>query len=160
MNLPRDQDVVVPFANGFAHTTRSAGNSPLRGRSDRRRAVLYIPTGVGEALVGSAAVPVLLLRFGDAAAVSGGRHKSPGSGHRRGRNPGTCAVGPGHVAFRIWASEIEPWRARLAAVGVALETEIVWPQGGHSLYFRDPSGNSLELATPQLWGFAETASEK
>ena len=72
-----------------------------------------------------------------------------------GEIPAHGAVGPGHVAFRIWASEIEPWKARLAAAGVPLETEIVWPQGGHSLYFRDPSGNSLELATSQLWGLAE-----
>ena len=27
--------------------------------------------------------------------------------------------------------------------------------GGYSLYFRDPAGNSLELATAALWGFAE-----
>ncbi len=70
--------------------------------------------------------------------------------------PAHGTVGPGHMAFKIWASELESWTARLAAKNVPLETEIIWPQGGHSLYFRDPSGNSLELATPQLWGFSET----
>lgn len=73
-----------------------------------------------------------------------------------GEIPAHGAIGPGHVAFRIWASEIDLWKARLAARNIPLETEIVWPQGGHSLYFRDPAGNSLELATPQLWGFPET----
>ena len=73
-----------------------------------------------------------------------------------GEIPAHGTVGAGHMAFRIWASELELWRARLAAKNVPLETEIIWPQGGHSLYFRDPSGNSLELATPQLWGFPET----
>ena len=73
-----------------------------------------------------------------------------------GEIPAHGAAGPGHVAFRVWASEIELWRSRLAARKIRLETEIIWPQGGHSLYFRDPSGNSLELATPQLWGFPDT----
>lgn len=62
--------------------------------------------------------------------------------------------GPGHAAFRIAESEIEPWRHRLAAAGVSIETEVRWPQGGHSIYFRDPAGNSLELATPAMWGLS------
>jgi len=49
------------------------------------------------------------------------------------------------------ASEIDSWRAKLIAHGVAIESEVNWPQGGYSIYFRDPSGNSLELATPEVW---------
>jgi catechol 2,3-dioxygenase-like lactoylglutathione lyase family enzyme len=26
-----------------------------------------------------------------------------------------------------------------------------WPRGGRSVYFRDPDGHSVELATPGLW---------
>ena len=26
-----------------------------------------------------------------------------------------------------------------------------WPRGGESLYFRDPDGHLVELATPGLW---------
>ncbi len=62
------------------------------------------------------------------------------------------ARGPGHAAFRIHPDEIPGWRERLQNSGVPIEAEIVWPNGGHSLYFRDPAGNSLELATPTLWG--------
>jgi len=60
--------------------------------------------------------------------------------------------GPGHMAFRATREEIDTWRDHLREHGVAIETEIDWPAGGHSLYFRDPAGNSLEFATPELWG--------
>ena len=33
----------------------------------------------------------------------------------------------------------------------AVESRIVWPRGGTSLYSRDPDGHSLEVATPGLW---------
>ena len=80
---------------------------------------------------------------------------SPGPVSGEGFIPAHGAVGTGHVAFRIRDSEIEPWRHRLSAAGVPLESEIRWPDGGHSLYFRDPAGNSLELATPKLWGLPD-----
>jgi catechol 2,3-dioxygenase-like lactoylglutathione lyase family enzyme len=60
--------------------------------------------------------------------------------------------GPGHMAFRATREEIARWRGHLQEHGVAVETEIEWPGGGRSLYFRDPAGNSLEFATPELWG--------
>lgn len=62
------------------------------------------------------------------------------------------AVGPGHAAFRCEETELEGWRAHLAEHGVEIESEVTWPNGGFSLYFRDPAGNSLEFATPALWG--------
>jgi catechol 2,3-dioxygenase-like lactoylglutathione lyase family enzyme len=67
--------------------------------------------------------------------------------------PAHGAIGPGHVAFAVPLEDIAWWRLWLAKQGVAIEREIQWPQGGYSLYFRDPSGNSLELATPQIWKF-------
>ncbi len=61
------------------------------------------------------------------------------------------AHGAGHVAFAVPDECIASWREHLAANGVPIEAEITWPSGGRSIYFRDPSGNSLELATPQTW---------
>ena len=62
------------------------------------------------------------------------------------------ARGPGHLCFAASAEEIETWRARLARQGVAIEADFEWPNGGRSIYFRDPSGNSLEFAEPRIWG--------
>jgi catechol 2,3-dioxygenase-like lactoylglutathione lyase family enzyme len=62
------------------------------------------------------------------------------------------AGGSGHVAFRVAESELETWRKHFHAAGVAIESEVSWPNGARSIYFRDPAGNSLELATPDMWG--------
>ena len=35
--------------------------------------------------------------------------------------------------------------------GVAIEGRTHWPRGGESLYFRDPDGHLIELATPGVW---------
>jgi catechol 2,3-dioxygenase-like lactoylglutathione lyase family enzyme len=64
------------------------------------------------------------------------------------------ADGPGHVCFRATAEEISLWRRRLADAGIAIESDFEWPQGGHSIYFRDPAGNSVEFAEPRIWGLA------
>jgi len=68
-----------------------------------------------------------------------------------GKAPPHGAQGPGHVTFAMAAAEAPAWRAWLGEQGVAIEREVAWPGGGLSLYFRDPAGNSLELATPTLW---------
>ena len=66
--------------------------------------------------------------------------------------PGHGADGPSHMAFAIAAGEVERWVERLGRHGVAIESRVVKPDGrGESLYFRDPSGNSIELATPGVW---------
>ena len=62
------------------------------------------------------------------------------------------AHGPGHVAFAIAPDQIDLCRRQLQENGIAIETEITWPSGGQSIYFRDPAGNSVELATAQVWG--------
>lgn len=60
--------------------------------------------------------------------------------------------GPGHVAFAVTASELEEWRKQLTAAGVVIEAEIDWSGKGRSIYFRDPAGNSVEFAMPEIWG--------
>jgi catechol 2,3-dioxygenase-like lactoylglutathione lyase family enzyme len=59
--------------------------------------------------------------------------------------------GPLHVAFAVSAQELPQWEQRLGQHDVAIEGRTDWSRGGHSVYFRDPDGHLLELATPGLW---------
>lgn len=59
--------------------------------------------------------------------------------------------GPGHLCFAAEPQGIDWWRDRLAALAVPVEAELSWPGGGRSLYFRDPAGNSLEVAEARIW---------
>jgi len=68
------------------------------------------------------------------------------------RLPAHGAAGPGHFAMGIAREDLDAWRGRLRDHDVSIEHELSWPGGGHSLYFRDPAGNSVELITPGLWG--------
>jgi len=63
-------------------------------------------------------------------------------------NDGSCNS---HLAFPIAVSELEAWEKRLLENGIPIESKVKWERGGQSLYFRDPDGNLLELATPGLW---------
>jgi catechol 2,3-dioxygenase-like lactoylglutathione lyase family enzyme len=66
--------------------------------------------------------------------------------------PSHGTSGAGHLAFAATDAEREKWKQRLVAANVAIEAEIDWKQGGRSLYFRDPAGNSVEFAPLALWG--------
>jgi catechol 2,3-dioxygenase-like lactoylglutathione lyase family enzyme len=68
------------------------------------------------------------------------------------RLPPHGTTGPGHFAFGVPAGSLSAWRDRLTGHGVAIEREVDWPRGGRSLYFRDPSGNLVEILTPGVWG--------
>jgi len=59
--------------------------------------------------------------------------------------------GPLHMAFAVTTEALPQWEARLAREGIAVEGRTDWSAGGHSIYFRDPDGHLLELATPGLW---------
>ena len=65
--------------------------------------------------------------------------------------PGHTAGGAVHFAFAIDAEAVPSWEARLAALGIAVESRVTWERGGLSLYFRDPDNRLVELATPGLW---------
>lgn len=66
--------------------------------------------------------------------------------------PGHGTTGVGHMAFAVNGEDLPKWRDHLAKCGITIESEVDWPSGGRSIYFRDPVGNVLELATPTLWG--------
>jgi catechol 2,3-dioxygenase-like lactoylglutathione lyase family enzyme len=59
--------------------------------------------------------------------------------------------GAGHFAFAVDAADLPSWEARLAGLGIAVESRVTWERGGTSLYFRDPDRRLVELATPGLW---------
>ncbi len=59
--------------------------------------------------------------------------------------------GPLHLAFSIEESAWEAWQRQLANRKIPIESIIQWPQGGCSLYFRDPENHLVELATPGVW---------
>jgi catechol 2,3-dioxygenase-like lactoylglutathione lyase family enzyme len=85
---------------------------------------------------------LLLFRIGSSA----GPLEIPG-----GTIPGHAGSGTTHLAFSIDKAELDPWRERLGAQGVAIESTVSWPMGGVSLYFRDPDQHLLEMVTPGLW---------
>ena len=64
------------------------------------------------------------------------------------------ATGPGHLCLAADAAELERWTDRLRENGVEVEADFEWPQGGRSIYFRDPAGNSIEFAEPRIWGLS------
>jgi catechol 2,3-dioxygenase-like lactoylglutathione lyase family enzyme len=66
------------------------------------------------------------------------------------------ARGPGHVAFAVPMSKMSQWKSYLEANGVEIEKDVTWPNGGRSIYFRDPANNCLELASPRIWGMHES----
>ena len=66
--------------------------------------------------------------------------------------PSHGTSGAGHVAFLTGPRELDGWRRQLLDRGVEIEQEVEWESGGLSIYFRDPAGNSVELAPPTLWG--------
>jgi len=65
--------------------------------------------------------------------------------------PAHDGSGPSHFAFAIDAAELVAWEAKLAALGIPIESRVNWARGGQSVYFRDPDGRSVELATPGVW---------
>lgn len=92
--------------------------------------------------VGEAGQVLLLFREG----ASNQPNPAPG-----GVIPAHDGHGRLHLAFAIPAAEEQAWKDRLAEEGVALESVVTAQYGGHSLYFRDPDGNLVELATPGVW---------
>ena len=65
--------------------------------------------------------------------------------------PGHGGSGPIHFAFSIFSEDVAAWRSHLEAQRVAIESEVAWSAGAHSLYFRDSDAHLVELMTPGFW---------
>jgi len=86
----------------------------------------------------------VLLLF--AKGASEGENVVPG-----GTSPAHGGDGRLHVASSIPAESRGAWEEPLAARGITVGGRVEAPRGGTSLYFRDPDGHLVELATPGLW---------
>lgn len=60
-------------------------------------------------------------------------------------------TGPGHFCMAVQGADLDAWRLWLQQHGITIESDFTWPQGGRSIYFRDPAGNSIEMADPCIW---------
>ncbi len=65
--------------------------------------------------------------------------------------PPTDGAGNLHLTFSVSTQEVPEWEKWLNQKGVSIESKVRWERGGQSLYFRDPDGHILELATPGTW---------
>jgi catechol 2,3-dioxygenase-like lactoylglutathione lyase family enzyme len=61
------------------------------------------------------------------------------------------ATGSQHIAFAIPPGSLDAWESWLAERRVRVLEKKRWERGGTSLYFSDPDGHLLELATPGVW---------
>ena len=85
---------------------------------------------------------LLLFRLGASTAPT----ETPG-----GTIPPHDGRGTQHLAFAVTPEELVVCRRRLDSLGIAIESTVHPPRGGTSVYFRDPDGHLVELATPGLW---------
>lgn len=115
---------------------------------DLDRAEHFYRDVLGLAVTGKEPGRHVFFRIGDAAVLLLFLPEASLKGERL---PAHGARGPGHFALGIPAESLDSWRTRLGNFGVPIEREETWSRGGHSLYFRDPAGNLVELITPGLW---------
>jgi catechol 2,3-dioxygenase-like lactoylglutathione lyase family enzyme len=69
--------------------------------------------------------------------------------------PAHGADGAGHMCLAVAESALPDWMRHLVGRGISIEHIQHWPRGARSVYVRDPAGNSIELATPRIWGLAD-----
>jgi catechol 2,3-dioxygenase-like lactoylglutathione lyase family enzyme len=56
-----------------------------------------------------------------------------------------------HLFFSISRGDLAHWYEHLTGCGLRTESPLDWPGGDSSLYFRDPDGHLIEVATAGLW---------
>ena len=57
-----------------------------------------------------------------------------------------------HIALSIPSVDFDAWQERLDSCGVVVESVVAWPEGGRSIYFRDPDQHLIELKTSNWFG--------
>ncbi|MEJ8574294.1 VOC family protein [Microbaculum marinum] len=60
-------------------------------------------------------------------------------------------AGPVHIAFAVDDGDLAAWEEHLERHDTPVEARTDWPERGTSIYFRDPDGHLLELASRRLW---------
>jgi catechol 2,3-dioxygenase-like lactoylglutathione lyase family enzyme len=137
-------DDVCPQVDGVLETALYVGS--LERSRDFYRRLMGFPVFLEDERMVALGVPGrgVLLLF-----ARGG--SAEGSETPVGKIPGHDGRGTLHLAFAIPPDALAAWEAHLAAQGVPVESRITWPRGGTSLYFRDPDGHAVEVATPGLW---------
>lgn len=115
---------------------------------DLAAAERFYQDALGLQSLGRSALAVVL-RCGDAVLLIFDPRKSGVPGRDV---PSHGTTGAGHVAFPAKPDDLPAWREQLRRAGVSIEREVDWDEGGRSIYFRDPAGNSVELAPPTIWG--------
>ncbi len=68
--------------------------------------------------------------------------------------PPSDAAGQQHVAFGFQPDDLDRWTEKLRLHEVVIESAIGWPEGGQSLYIRDPDQHSVELKSSDWNGEA------
>ncbi len=134
---------LVPRLSGLLETSLYVADLG-RSRGFYRRVFGFEELLVDERMAGLAIPGGVLLLF----KVGGSVHPSPTPG---GTIPPHDGRGTQHLAFAIPVAALAEWEAHLQAEHVPVESRVIQHFGGTSLYFRDPDGHSVEVATPGLW---------
>jgi catechol 2,3-dioxygenase-like lactoylglutathione lyase family enzyme len=136
--------VPTPRINGVVKTCHYSADLPRSVRLSKDRLGLRL-LEFGERLcVFSVADKQVLLIF-----RSGGTMKpipTPG-----GMIPPHDSTGQLHLAFAVSNEDFPAREKHLIERGIMIESEMNWPTGGQSIYFRDPDNHLVELATPGIW---------
>ena len=139
----RVEDLVIPRVRRVLETALDCDDLP-RSAAFYKALLGVTPMVDNERLVAiDAGEGTVLLLFQKGAASS---VELPG-----GLVPAHDSGGAGHFAFAIDPAHAAAWEARLAELGIAIESRVTWERGGLSLYFRDPDHRLVELATPGVW---------